>query len=260
MTNPTLPRQKQLAQRIGRQILAVVIIALAMSAYLNYSNFDKTQRQLAESRVMVAAGDVRRAIGGMLVMGLSLEEISNLPEIMKVGMLAGQSGGMTGLAVLDQAGQVIAQTHADYADWQKVADNVGSWPIEREQNQTMRSLATDTFAIGIPLSNAVNEQVGWLVIDYDGSSQLAARKVIRTEILRDFAISGLLAAFLIMTGSMLLTRRFIADVGGLRQLNANDMPSDQVDPELAGLDQDYRAFLESTAPKVDQPHGGTGAA
>lgn len=260
MTNPALPRQRQLAQRIGLQIMAVVIIALAMSAYLNYSNFDKTQRQLAESRVLVAAGDVRRAIAGMLVMGLSLDEISNLSEILKVGMQSGQSGGITGVAVLDQAGRVIAQTHADYADWQKVADDVGSWPIEREQNQTLRSLATDSFAIGIPLANAVNEQVGWLVIDYDGTSQLAARKVIRTEILRDFAISGLLAAFLIMIGSMLLTRRFIADVAGLRKLNANDMPTNQVDAELAGLGQDYRAFLKSTAPTVDQPDGGASAA
>lgn len=200
-----IPLSKRLSFRVASQLLAVVLLALALNAYLNYSNFDKTQRQLAESRILVSSGDVKRSISGAIDLGLSLGEIANLQEIIGVGLVGETEAGIIELSVLDTAGNTVASTAADPGIW----NNVGSWPIKHQQKDILRSLATDRFALGIPLINPFSVQVGWLIVVYDGSQQLAARSTMRTIILRDFAMSAALAALLIMVGASVLTNSFV---------------------------------------------------
>lgn len=234
---------RTLTFRIAAQILLVVLTALSLIAYLNYSNFDKTQRQLAESRILVTAGEVKRAVSGALELGLSLDEISNLTDMLNQGLQSRGSTGVEDYAILNKQGALIATSAANPPDWSAV----GSWPIERQQKETLRSLATDRFAVGIPLSNAFGDQSGWLIVAYDGSDQIKARGVMRKKIFEDLAISALIASLAMIVGISLITRPFIRNlnavlkgVSGLPEPSAPDNPIEEIKVQ-------YQAFMAETA-------------
>jgi hypothetical protein len=196
--------RQQLSLRVAYQLLAVVLLALGLNAYLNYSNFDKTQRQLAESRVLVSSGDVKRAISGAMDLGLGLGEIANLRQIVEAGLESGKASEISEISVLGLGGGLLVSTSGAPGDW----SGVGHWPVEKQQKEILRSLATDRFAIGLPLVNSFSVQTGWLIVAYDGQSQLIARERMRIVVLRDFGIAALLASVVVLVGVLLLTRRF----------------------------------------------------
>lgn len=235
-TRETIPLKKRLTLRITGQISVVVVATLCLNAYLNYSNFDKTQRQLAESRILVTSGEVKRAVSGALELGLSLEELSNLNEILQRGMAQGKAVGIQDLTILNNAGQTIASSSATPPDW----SNVESWPVQRQQKESLRSLATDRFAVGIPLMTAFGDQSGWLIIAYDGKSQLLARTMMLEETMANLTISVLLALGVLSLGVYLLTRHFVKTLG---QIGAADVAEQS---QLAPLVTDYQRFMDET--------------
>lgn len=235
-----IPIANSLPFRIAIQLFGVVVAALLLSAYLNYSNFDKTQRQLAESRILVSIGDVKRAVSGALDLGLSLEEVSNLGEILQRGLESGMSAGVQDLSVLNNKGALIASSSLQPADWR----GVETWPIERQQKETVRSLATDRFAIGIPLMNAFGEKTGWLIVAYDGIKQLQARQKMREETISNLLLAIALAFVVLSAGVYWLTRSFInglAMIFALKKLNSSPM-----DSQLVDLGVDYERFTTET--------------
>ncbi|MBU3667113.1 MAG: hypothetical protein FGM53_01080 [Rhodocyclaceae bacterium] len=199
-----------LAIRVALQMLAVVMVSLMLMAYLNYSNFDKTQRQLAQSRILVSSGEVIRAVSSVLELGLSLDEMSNLGEILQNGLQSGRSDGLQNLTILNNDGIAIASTSTDANHW----NNINSWPIERQQKVVLRSLATDRFAVGVPLVNAFGSQSGWLIVAYDGTNQLAARKTVREGIFKDFAWSALAATLALVLGAVMVFRKGVIHTTG----------------------------------------------
>jgi hypothetical protein len=199
-----------LAIRVALQMLAVVMVSLMLMAYLNYSNFDKTQRQLAQSRILVSSGGVIRDVSSVLELGLSLDEMSNLGEILQNGLQSGRSDGLQNLTILNNDGIAIASTSTDANHW----NNINSWPIERQQKVVLRSLATDRFAVGVPLVNAFGSQSGWLIVAYDGTKQLAARKTVREGIFKDFAWSALAATLALVLGTVMIFRKGVIHTTG----------------------------------------------
>ncbi|MGV0952965.1 MAG: hypothetical protein ACOYBR_01500 [Fluviibacter sp.] len=239
----SIPLLKRLTFRITAQILVVVVAALCLNAYLNYSNFDKTQRQLAESRILVSSGEVKRAISSALELGLSLEELSNLSEILHRGLASGKADGIKDLSILNNGGQIIASSSVTPPDW----SNVASWPVERQQKESLRSLATDRFAIGMPLMSAFGDLSGWLIIAYDGSNQLDARTRMIKETLVNLLISIVLAMGLLSVGVYILTRSF---VNGLARIGD---PGLALDSQLAPLSTDYQRFVDETDALLKNP-------
>lgn len=228
---------KRLAFRIAAQLFGVVVAALLLSAYLNYSNFDKTQRHLAESRILVSTGEVKRAVSGALELGLSLEEVSNLGEIVRRGLESGRAAGVQDISVLNKAGGVIASSSDQVQDWHSVE----SWPIERQQKETLRSLATDRFAIGIPLKNAFGDQSGWLIVSYDGSAQISARHKMQEETINNLMLAVGLAFCALSAGVYWLTRPFVDGLNRIRKLQVVEVST--VDSQLTELAVDYKRFL-----------------
>jgi hypothetical protein len=209
-TNHRLPLKNRLSFKVAYQLLAVALLTLGLNAYLNYSNFDKVQRQLAESRVLVSSGDVKRAITGAMDLGLSLDEISNLRQIIQAGLETSKYSDVLEFSVLGLNGSVIASTAPEPGGW----ENVARWPVEKLQKESFRSLASDRFAIGLPLVNAFSVQTGWLVVAYNGQAQLIAREKMQVAVLKDFGLAALLASVVIFLGVQFLTRGFS------RELNA----------------------------------------
>lgn len=236
-----IPAHKRLVFRIATQMLGVVVAALLLNAYLNYSNFDKTQRQLAESRILVSTGEVKRAVSGALELGLSLEELSNLGEILQRGLDRGRAAGIEDLSILNNDGALIASSSATPPDW----SGVESWPIERQQKETLRSLATDRFAIGMPLMNAFGEQSGWFIIAYDGQEQLRARSKMRDETLVNLLIALALAVCTLIVGVYWLTRPFLQGLAKIRAADAAGAGA--VDSQLAELASEYARFSRETS-------------
>ncbi len=236
--------RQQLSLRVAYQLLAVVLLSLALNAYLNYSNFDKTQRQLAESRILVSSGDVKRAITGAMDLGLGLGEISNLNQIIEAGLDAGKASDISEISVLGVSGKLIASTSAVPGDW----GSVTHWPVEKQQREVIRSLATDRFAIGLPLVNSFSVQTGWLVVAYDGQAQLAGRDRMRKVVLRDFGIAALLAATLVLVGVVLLTRRFSQGLHEVieAQLNPSNA-STKTDEPLVKSSEELDALAKACA-------------
>lgn len=227
---------KGLRFRIGAQLFSVVFASMALSAYLNYSNFDKTQRQLAESRVLVSVSEVKRAISGALGLGLSLEELSNLSDILQRGLVSSQSAGVLDLSILNNQGDLVASSSSEKPYW----GDVLSWPIERQNKETLRSLSSEHFAIGIPLMNSFSEQSGWLIVAYDGKEQLVARGKMLDELLIDLAIALAVALFSLVMGIYWLMNPFLTGLERVRDATAQK--NDCLDQQVNELSVEYSRF------------------
>jgi hypothetical protein len=57
--------------RLGIPIASIIALAIGLISFLNYSNYERTYRQLNVSRITVVARDLRQAIEAGLNVGLA---------------------------------------------------------------------------------------------------------------------------------------------------------------------------------------------
>ncbi len=69
-------------RRVGALAVWILAAVLGLTSFLNYANFERAYLDLVRSRSEVLAQDVRQAVEYGLNLGLRLEEMTQLPELL----------------------------------------------------------------------------------------------------------------------------------------------------------------------------------
>lgn len=241
-----LPLHKRMSTRIALLVYAVVALALSLNAYLNIANFQKNQRELADSRVSVIGQDLQQNISYGLGLGLQLNEIQNLPALLKKSLA--ENGGLVGLAVIDDRNQLVFSTDPAAAEngvqrhW-KASGKQGA----KSTHLTARS--EHYLSLGIPLKNGFGVDAGWLVIDYDRSQlEIRNRSMAREVVLNLLLILGAVAIVLLL-GVYLFNRELVNSLARMESGMADIMEGKSPTP-IQGAESELEATFQTFAAKA----------
>ena len=151
-------RGAALALRTGGVIAASVATAVLLSVVLANLNFERTLRDVAGSRLSVAADDLRRQVEYGLTLGLDLAELADAQALTD---RAATAEGIRGVEVVDHRGTVLfAGDHAAVGRPSSVAWDAGSdaGPAIR------RHVEGDTLILGGDIRDSFGQVVGAVVM------------------------------------------------------------------------------------------------
>jgi sensor histidine kinase regulating citrate/malate metabolism len=195
MGPPTLP----LWVRLGIPIAAIIALAIGLISFLNYSNYERTYRQLNVSRITVVARDLRQAIEAGLNVGLAPRNNTQLEQAL--ASARDHTEGLRFAVVIDEhANRTVAAGDAEpEQDWLKRIQSIGDSPSWAGEGR-------DTYQVGLPFKNTFGVTVGAVVLGYDKSAIDRATAAMRLTLFLDWllAVSALTIAALL--GMRMITR------------------------------------------------------
>lgn len=226
--------------RIGGLLVLVIASVLALTSFLNYSNYRKTLVELNLTRHLVLVKDLRQAVESGLNIGLRPAENETLLPLLR--QVAHRHGGISYIVLLDDMGGILG---------------VGKYPMLAATNWKELLLATpvDQYwqsgdrgaaQLGVVFANSFNVKIGAVVIGYDMAGLELASNAMLWKLIQDTVMVLILMASITLVAVYYLTRQFTRD---LKMVGDNIAAT--LDPELpAPLARDV--FGSGVAEEINQ--------
>jgi sensor histidine kinase regulating citrate/malate metabolism len=97
--------------KISLILIIILFFSLLLNTFLNFFNFEKTYKDLVCSRFIVAARDLKNMIEYQLNLGLYLQELKNVQEL--INEIKARDASITEVEVFDENGRILFDTRAD---------------------------------------------------------------------------------------------------------------------------------------------------
>jgi sensor histidine kinase regulating citrate/malate metabolism len=193
------PRTFPLWVRLGIPIASVIALAIGLISFLNYSNYERTYRQLNVSRITVVARDLRQAIEAGLNVGLAPRSNTQLEKAL--ASARDHTEGLRFAVVIDEhANRTVAVGEAEpEQDWLKRIQNIGTAPSWAGEGR-------DTYQIGLPFQNSFGVTVGALVLGYDKSAIDRATATMRLTLFLNWLLAVSVLTISALLGVRMITR------------------------------------------------------
>lgn len=107
--------KKKISERFSFKISIILIIilffSLLLNSFLNFFNFEKTYKDLVCSRFIVAGRDLKNMIEYQLNLGLYLQELKNIQEL--ISEIKSKDKSITAIEVFDENGNILFDTETN---------------------------------------------------------------------------------------------------------------------------------------------------
>lgn len=197
---------------ISKMVLTICFIlffALTLSTLLNFFNYEKTFSELVRSRYAVVLKDMSHSVEYGLGLGLSLNAINNIPEIIRNAKA--KDDYITRIEVFDTQGRLLFSTESGRVG-QAVGGEIAQTAFASEDQAGWSLDRPDEFLIGQQLWNNFNQREGALMLGFDRAAVQGSVRDMGDTLLRN----GLyvMLAFVLLT--ILLVR--LSTFGLIRNL------------------------------------------
>lgn len=184
--------KSSLAAKIGGAMALIIVAAVSTTTLLNILRFEEAYQDFVARRLHVIAADIRRDVVFGLDLGLPLQAMDNLPDILARHIRAGDIEAIT---LRDCEGGIV-----ESAGTPQTAGEV-AWP-SRKPPETWRRFSDETVALGVRIDNALGECAGVITVDHSAALYAAAIDRNRLRLLAAGA-----AGMLVAIPAFLLARR-----------------------------------------------------
>lgn len=242
--------------RIIAPVMLVTVLAVALSAFLNYGKFVRTFSAIEESRFAFVADDIRTVIEGGLDLGVPLAELVAAQS--RIEREAAKDPQIVGIAVFDAAGRVVFHS----GDMGAAAEMAPvSWLTAlRAAESRWADDSGAALVAGARLSNDSRQLVGGIAVLYSRH----AHEVLTARVARSLTVGGMVsaaaAALLAHLGVSLLLRLLRREVSGLRTaLEGSDGGCPAPEPaEARRLAEQAVSEIDATAAEIERLAGDGG--
>jgi hypothetical protein len=150
-----------LRAQIMSPVIAVTVLAIGLSAFLNYGKFLRTLTSLEASRFTFAVADLKGTIEGGLDLGVSLAGLATAQKV--IDEEAVKERQISAIVVFDEAGKVLFRTGRDLSFSQAPS----AW-IEAVHGRQADWLAPykDDMVAGTRLTSDIGQTVGGVAVLY----------------------------------------------------------------------------------------------
>lgn len=239
-----------LTVKIAVTLVSIILVALALTLTLNYLKFERTLRNVTESRLGFIAADLDTRIEAVLDLGLELSSMNNVEGIIAIAMA--DEADLVGIDVFDGDGVILYSTQQDRVGtgiddrWRAAYRRAGD---ERWEADDPANMIT-----GTTLTSNFGAEVGGIALRYprvlfdarlDGMLRLLVRAA--TILIVLMAVIGAALTAVILTGTTGSVRRvrdaldrFIDDPATARAFEAG--PS-ELETEYASTEATLRSWL-----------------
>lgn len=232
-------------------MIIVLILAFAVSAVggLGYLKFGKTFDELIIARLKATTTELIVPVESSLTLGLRLEELSTLPELIRNE--AASDPNILNLEVADEDGKVLFASQPD-----EVGKPIGALPVDlaadRKGEAITAVLEKQELLLLAPLRNSFDKIVGSVVLHYSLAARNQARHMVLTHIAEGLAVLLAIALVAAPIVAQLLFAGFQARLrASLHAVNG------AFDPSLPGDEDSIAARIAAfaKAPIPEAPEG-----
>lgn len=158
-----LPRRGRLALALIFAISLILAVGLALAVYLDYANFKRAHAQLVTSRMLVPAQDLRHLIETGMDVGLSLTQLTALPQRMRE--MVNSESDLLAIMIYDLSGQAVF--HAAQADVAVSERMPQAGARHAGAEDAWSVLEPDRYLLNMRFENSFKQPAGTLVLAYD---------------------------------------------------------------------------------------------
>ena len=193
---------ERLRLKIGGALLAVLVLAMLVTATLSYLVYERTLSGLLVSRFDLIASELRGEIEASVDLGLPLGELDNVEQLMAKRKATDEQ--IVGITIFDARGQIVfdsdrtARGGRVAADWLQA---VGAVP----QGQMAR--AVERYSVATPLVNSFGKLTGGVIIRYSDAYLKAKLQAMLERLGEILLLAFAVSAFVATTGVLILTER-----------------------------------------------------
>jgi len=246
----------RLSFKIAIYMVGIIASAVILLTYLTNAKFRSLQEEVERSRFLVLALDVKATAERGLALGLALEQMNNLAEILE--RLHEEHPEILSLQIVSDRGDSlhhVGETRA-HTGLDSALDRLRLIGVRDSQPPVDISDGA-TFGMMLPLVNAFDQMAGVLVLRYDRAPSLAAARDVTFDQLKIAGLALLLTAVIALILTSLYLHRLSRGFARMaRLLEQPDERPGQHKPAdvLEGRFSKFRAqvhALEAKVAKVD---------
>ena len=166
---------KKISERFSFKISIILIMilffSLLLNSFLNFFNFEKTYKDLVCSRFFIAGKDLKNIIEYQLNLGLYLQELKNIQEL--IDEIKSKDKSITAIEVFDENGNILFDTEMNKIGT-RVNENIlsGAKKIVKikgknaSEEKPVTVMDSGQGIIILPVTNTYDIRVGSIALAY----------------------------------------------------------------------------------------------
>lgn len=198
-----------LSMRIALMVALVIVFTVSLVSFLNYSNYRKNHHELSQSRYLVLANDIRRAIEQSLNLGLPLGQLTQAQQLLD-DVLRREKQVAYIHVYNDQGGIAFSTdaTQAGKAGGQPWVDRLSSI----KPDAYWQGAAASEYLVAVPVVNNFNAKVGLVLIAYARQPIDLQTAAMRDHLVMDTLGVAVLSLLILVVGIRLVMRTVEPDI------------------------------------------------
>ncbi|MBM3492550.1 MAG: hypothetical protein FJX68_19335 [Alphaproteobacteria bacterium] len=236
-----------LKSRLNGAIIAILLIALGLTAMLAYFKFWATLVDLQRSRAGVICLSLKSTIEAATDLGLALAEMGNAQDVIDRARAGDQQ--ILSITVFDQRGEVLFFSAAERPG--ERAPVAAAWLALNEASATIwESREADAFVVGVALLNPFELPIGGVAVRLSNAPLIAKQQAIMAELARITGTVFLTMSLLVALGVHLVFGGLVRAIRRMDNAVALLAVTPGVPPALAAgtpIEHDFARFGERAA-------------
>ncbi len=155
----------KLTTKITVTMVIIVLFAVVVTTFLNYSKYQATLSDLVRSRFVVVALDLKHTIESSVNLGMALEETENIQDV--IDRLRGKHEQIRSLAVFRvSAGKGAAVFDTERAGVGRSVPDHWMHALDRSEDGVWHAVDADAFVVGVSVVNSFDKLVAGVALRY----------------------------------------------------------------------------------------------